>query len=199
MEKKKKSQILQNLDFMSLVLPRRKIACEALRNYHVHVFREIALRTLVLSSVQESVSHIWFIPHCLHALLNDWMFLFNPMSCLTFLRINKECMKTFISSHISSSILGMTYLTHILLEATGKGENCKWIDISHMWVHRCKHHSNRDVAIFSSNKHFVDEHHYLSWLMGTWLAHLYGLRAHGCILVSIDLLQKTTTTNYWFN
>lgn len=58
MEKKKKSQILQNLDFMSLVLPRRKIACEALRNYHVHVFREIALRTLVLSSVQESVSHI---------------------------------------------------------------------------------------------------------------------------------------------
>lgn len=58
MEKKKKSQILQNLDFMSLVLPRRKIACEALCKYHVHVFREIALRILVLSSVQESVSHI---------------------------------------------------------------------------------------------------------------------------------------------
>lgn len=98
-----------------------------------------------MSSAQESVSHRGLTPHCLSALLNAWMLL-NTVSCFTFLRISRERRKAFISHLISSNILGMTYLTQVLLVVVEKEESCKQIDISHKWVHRCKHHSTRDTA-----------------------------------------------------
>lgn len=75
-----------------------------------------------MSSAQKSVSHKGLTPHCPSALLNAWMLLFNTVICLTFLRISRECRKAFISCLISSDILGMTYLTYILLAVMEKEE-----------------------------------------------------------------------------
>lgn len=107
-----------------LALPRRKIAHETSCGSHHHELRVIGLRTW-MSSAQESVSHGGLTPHCPSALLNAWILLFTTVICLTFLRISRECRKAFISCLISSNILGMTYLTHLLLAVVGKEESCK--------------------------------------------------------------------------
>lgn len=102
-----------------LTLARRKIAHETSCRPHHHEVRVIALRTL-MSSAQESVPHRGLTPCCPSALMPGCFFSIQWVN--TFLRSSRECRKGFISCLISSNILGMTYLAHILLVALEKEE-----------------------------------------------------------------------------